>query len=104
MLIPLLVAGVDCDNGSEFFNCHLLRYFAEHPEKPQFKRSRPYNKNDNALYANEWSLLQNHFCFAMKLIEKKRVGARYRKKYTKPETPYARVAVSGEIDQNTKYS
>ena len=30
----------------------------------------------NTLYANEWSLLQNHFCPTMKLLEKKRIGAR----------------------------
>lgn len=56
------------------------------------------------LYANDWSLLQNHFCPTMKLIEKKRVGARYHKKYAKPETPYARVMASDEIDQTVKSS
>ena len=132
--LPFTLRGFDCDNGSEFLNYHLLRYFTEHPEKPQFTRSRPYKKNDNAhveqknwthvrhlfgydridspalvermnvLYANEWSQLQNHFCPTMKLIEKKRVGARYQKKYTKPETPYARVMASDEIDQTVKNS
>ena len=107
--LPFTLRGFDWNNGSEFLNNHLLRYFTEHPEKPQFTRSRPYKKNDNAhveqenwihvrhlfgynhldnpalvekmnaLYANDWSLLQNHFCPTMKLIEKKRVGARYHK-------------------------
>ena len=40
----------------------------------------------------------------MKLIEKKRVGAKYQKKYTKPETPYARVMASDEIDPAVKNS
>jgi hypothetical protein len=132
--LPFTLRGFDCDNGSEFLNYHLLRYFTEHPEKPQFTRSRPYKKNDNAhveqknwthvrhlfgydridspalvekmnaLYANEWSLLQNHFCPTMKLIEKRRVGARYQKKYAKPETPYARVMASDEIDPAVKNS
>ncbi len=132
--LPFTLRGFDCDNGSEFLNYHLLRYFTEHPEKPQFTRSRPYKKNDNAhveqknwthvrhlfgydridspalvekmnvLYANEWSLLQNHFCPTMKLIEKKRVGAKYQKKYTKPETPYARVMASDKIDTTIKSS
>ena len=132
--LPFTLRGLDCDKGSEFLNYYLLRYFTEHPEKPQFTRSRPYKKNDNAhveqknwthvrhlfgydridspalvekmnaLYANEWSLLQNHFCPTMKLIEKKRVGARYHKKYAKPETPYARVMASDEIDQTVKSS
>ena len=42
------LSGFDCDNGSEFLNYHLLRYFTEHPDQPLFTRSRPYKKNDNA--------------------------------------------------------
>jgi hypothetical protein len=43
------VKGFDCDNGSEFLNHHLVRYFTERPQKPvAFTRSRPYHKNDNA--------------------------------------------------------
>jgi hypothetical protein len=45
--LPFTLRGFDCDNGSEFLNYHLLRYFTEHPEQPQFTRSRPYKKNDN---------------------------------------------------------
>jgi hypothetical protein len=41
--------GFDCDNGSEFLNHHLVRYFATHkPRKVRLTRSRPYRKNDNA--------------------------------------------------------
>ncbi|MCK5666838.1 MAG: hypothetical protein KAI17_25290 [Thiotrichaceae bacterium] len=93
------LSGFDCDNGSEFLNYHLLRYFTEHPDQPLFTRSRPYKKNDNA---NEWSLLQNHFCPTMKLLEKKRIGARYQRKYPKPETPYARVIASDKIKPTVK--
>jgi hypothetical protein len=86
-----------------------------------FTRSRPYKKNDNAhveqknwthvrqlfgydriddvaliplmndVYANEWSLYQNHFCPNMKLTEKQRINARYKKKYDVPKTPYQRL-------------
>jgi len=43
------VLGFDCDNGSEFLNHHLVKYFTERPKAPvQFTRSRPYRKNDNA--------------------------------------------------------
>lgn len=50
--LPFSLRGFDCDNGSEFLNYHLLRYFAD-PEdsqrlRLQFTRSRPYKKNDNA--------------------------------------------------------
>lgn len=119
--LPFPLLGFDCDNGSEFLNHPLLRYFTDHPNKPVFTRSRPYHKNDNAhveqknwsqvrqlfgydrfdnpclvdlmndLYANEWSLLQNFFCPTLKLKKKYRDGSRYRKSYHPPQTPYARV-------------
>ncbi|MFT4058193.1 MAG: integrase [Legionella sp.] len=49
--LPFEIKGFDCDNGSEFLNWHLVRYFTDHPEKQrsiQFTRSRPYHSNDNA--------------------------------------------------------
>lgn len=48
--LPFPILGFDCDNGSEFLNYHLLRYFTEREksEPVQFTRSRPYKKNDNA--------------------------------------------------------
>ena len=49
--LPFEIKGFDCDNGSEFLNWHLVRYFTERPEKQQsiqFTRSRPYHSNDNA--------------------------------------------------------
>ncbi len=49
-VLPFKIKGFDCDNGSEFLNHHLLRYFTERPKnkRVQFTRSRPYHKNDNA--------------------------------------------------------
>lgn len=48
--LPFEIKGFDCDNGSEFLNWHLIRYFTERtPGKAvQFTRSRPYKKDDNA--------------------------------------------------------
>src|SRR3990167_836231 len=48
--LPFLMLAFDCDNGSEFLNYHLLRYFTEREANNiiQFTRSRPYKKNDNA--------------------------------------------------------
>jgi len=47
--IAFPILGFDCDNGSEFLNHHLVRYFTDRPNAPvQFTRSRPYKKNDNA--------------------------------------------------------
>jgi hypothetical protein len=47
--IAFPILGFDCDNGSEFLNHHLVKYFTDRPKAPvQFTRSRPYRKNDNA--------------------------------------------------------
>ncbi len=47
--VPFSILGFDCDNGSEFLNDHLHRYFTDREQNPvQFTRSRPYHKNDNA--------------------------------------------------------
>lgn len=130
--LPFQLRGFDCDNGSEFLNHYLLRYFSEHPVKPVFTRSRPYKKNDNAhveqknwthvrqlfgyerfdnpeltnlmnaLYANEWSQLQNHFYPTLKLKKKERIGARYCKQYHTPQTPYQRVMSCETVTDDIK--
>ena len=132
--VPFPILGFDCDNGSEFLNHHLMRYFAQRDKPVQFTRSRPYRKNDNAhveqknwthvrqlfgydrfekpclvalmndLYKNEWSLYQNHFCPTMKLIEKKKINSRYYKRYDIPKTPYQRLMESEHIPQDDKIS
>jgi hypothetical protein len=45
--LPFDLLGFDTDNGSEFLNWHLLRYFQERPKGVGFTRSRPYKKDDN---------------------------------------------------------
>lgn len=130
--LPFHMLGFDCDNGSEFLNYHLMRYFAHRDKPVQFTRSRPYRKNDNAhveqknwthvrhlfgydrfekpclvdlmndLYKNEWSLYQNHFCPTMKLVEKKKINSRYYKRYDTPKTPYQRLMESEYISQDVK--
>ena len=130
--LPFELQGFDCDNGSEFLNHHLLRYFTEHKPRIKFTRSRPYKKNDNAhveqknwsyvrqllgydrldnpklveminrLYANQWSLIQNHFCPTFKLIQKKRINSKYYKTYENPRTPYRRLIESQHISEISK--
>lgn len=124
--------GFDSDNGTEFMNHHLLRYFEQRVEPVSFTRSRPYKKNDNAhveqknythvrqlfgydrfdnielvdlmndLLANEWSQYQNHFMPSSKLIKKIRINSKYRKTYDKPQTPYARLMASPDITTEVK--
>ena len=119
--LPFRVSGFDCDNGSEFLNWHLLRYFQNHKQPIQFTRSRPYHSNDNAhveqknwscvrqlfgyerfgdarlvkpmndLYANEFSLFTNFFCPILKLASKAPAGSKWVRKHGKPITPAQRL-------------
>jgi len=45
--LPFAILGFDCDNGSEFLNWHLVRYFQDRPKRVGFTRSRPHHKDDN---------------------------------------------------------
>jgi hypothetical protein len=45
--LPFEVREIHSDNGSEFFNYHLLRFWGEAAGHIQLSRSRPYHKNDN---------------------------------------------------------
>jgi hypothetical protein len=122
----------DCDNGSEFLNHALWDHYAKRKKPVLFTRSRPYHKNDNAhveqknwsavrqlfgeerldqpeaiplmndLYANEWHWLLNFFSPTFKLIEKKKVGSKYVKRYEKPRTPYARLLEAPEVSRAEK--
>jgi hypothetical protein len=95
-------------------------------------RSRPYRKNDqcyveqknfthvrelfgydrveseeivrlmNEIYENYSNPLQNHFMPAMKLLRKERVGARMKKTYDEPKTPYQRLMDSADLNLKQK--
>ena len=45
--LPFPIREVHSDNGSEFLNAHLLRFWATHFPEVQLSRSRPYHRNDN---------------------------------------------------------
>ena len=45
--LPFLIRELHPDNGSEFFNTHLVRFFGEVITGLTLSRSRPYHKNDN---------------------------------------------------------
>lgn len=44
---PIAVLELHPDNGSEFMNDHLIRYFREMVKGAVLTRSRPFHKNDN---------------------------------------------------------
>ena len=60
--LPFALQGFDCDNGSEFLNFHLQRYFSDRPREIAFTRSRPYKKNDNAHAARARGNWNNNRC------------------------------------------
>ena len=121
--LPFPLFGLDSDNGSEFINRFLFDYCASH--EITFTRGRPYRKNDSChVEQKNWAVvrqavgyarydtdaelaelvalyrhlrqLTNFFIPQAKLVEKSRDGARVRRRYDTPATPYQRVlALSG---------
>ena len=127
--LPFKVKGIDSDNGSEFINEHLLNYCQE--KEITFTRSRPYRKNDNCFIEQKnWSVVRktvgyrrydtveernlldriyqvlrpytNYFQPSMKLVGKKRDGAKVTKTYDEAKTPYRRLLAVGSIPQSSK--
>lgn len=56
--MPFPVLKIHPDNGSEFFNDHLERFFREQVKVPELTRSRPYHKNDNRFVEQKISTLK----------------------------------------------
>lgn len=130
--LPFPIQGFDCDNGSEFLNWHLVRYFTERKHPVRFTRARAYHRNDNAhvenknwthvrqflgyqrfeqptlvdklndLYTTEWYLYFNFFIPSVKLIDKQRVASKIIKRHDAPKTPFQRVLESEHISTQTK--
>lgn len=55
--LPFPVCEIHPDNGSEFFNNHMLRFWKGLKPKPRLSRSRPYRKNDNRFVEQKNSTL-----------------------------------------------
>lgn len=130
--LPFQIKGFDSDNGSEFLNWPLVRYFKHRKFPVTYTRSRTYHKNDNAhIEGKNWTLIRqylgygrfdnpglvkllndfymtefydfiNFFLPSSKLIMKQRVSSKIVKKYDKPQTPYERIMKSKDIDKEIK--
>ena len=127
--LPFPLLGIDSDNGSEFINHHLLRYCRQ--EKITFTRGRSGKKNDGCFveqknysvvrravgYARYDSVAQlrllnelygylrlytNYFQPVMKLLSKERNGAKVKKTYDEPKTPYQRLMDMSGISSENK--
>ena len=59
--LPFPITHLHPDNGSEFFNDHLIRYFGEEVTGLRLSRSRPYKKNDNRFVEQKNSTLVRAF-------------------------------------------
>jgi hypothetical protein len=121
--LPFPITHLHPDNGSEFFNDHLIRYFGQEITGLQLSRSRPYQKNDNrfveqknntlvrayvgyerldkgcqwvalnALYEQLW-LYYNLFQPVMHLVSKEIVNGHMYRKWDSAQTPYQRLLSS----------
>jgi hypothetical protein len=117
-LLPFPVLGLDTDNGSEFLNGQLIAYCRQ--EKITFTRGRAYKKNDQCFVEQKNGvvvrqlvgydrfegqrayeqlvelyravrLYVNFFQPSMKLLSKKRDGAKVSRTYDSALTPYQRL-------------
>ena len=123
--LPFRLQGIDSDNGCRVHQCP-PRPLLPSTTRIQFTRGRPYKKDDNAhieqknwthvrklvgylrydspepvvalnaLYQHELRLFQNLFLPSVKLVRKVRVGARIRRVYDRPQTPFERVQACPE--------
>ena len=128
-LLPFDLLGIHSDSGGEFINAHLLRYCQQH--QIHFTRSRAYRKNDNNFTEQKnFDVVRKHVGYARydtpeavallnelydrlrlmvnfvrpcaKLIEKTRHGARVRRRYDRPQTPYQRVLACEQVPEAVK--
>jgi hypothetical protein len=124
--IPFPIRELHPDNGSEFFNAHLLRFFGEELTGLTLSRSRPYHKNDNrhveqknatlvrayvgtlrldtpeqvaalnALYDQGW-VYYNLFQPVLHLAEKTIVDGQLRRQWDRAQTPHQRLVATGVL-------
>jgi len=125
--IPYAIAGLDCDNGSEFINHEVMAWAAD--RLIFFTRSRPYSKNDQAtvesknnhavrrygfhyrydsederaILAKLWQVVclkLNYFTATKKPTGWTQNASGKRKRlYDQPKTPYHRLKDSGVLSQ-----
>jgi hypothetical protein len=118
--LPFAIHELHPDNGSEFFNYHLVHFWKEKVRGVKLSRSQPYQKNDNrmveqkndtlvrqylgyerldtaeqldavnALYERMW-LYYNLFQPVLHLIEKEVIDGKVKRTWDQAKTPYERL-------------
>jgi hypothetical protein len=129
--LPFPIRHLHPDNGGEFFNHHLVRFWGEEITGLTLSRSRPYQKNDNrfveqkndtlvrayvgydrldtrdqrdalnVLYEQLW-LYYNLFQPVLHLVAKERHPDRVIRKWDDARTPYQRLVAAGGVDAATR--
>ncbi len=124
--VPFAILELHPDNGPEFFNWHMVRYWHEKVSGVQLSRSRPYHKNDNRnveqknntlvrqyfgqlrldtpeliaagnrLYEQMW-LYYNLFQPVLHLVTKTMEGDMVRRDWDEAKTPYERLLATGVL-------
>jgi hypothetical protein len=122
--LPFPILQLHPDNGSEFLNNHLVRFWGERIVGLKLSRSRPYHKNDNRfveqkndtlvraylgharldtavqceevnqLYDQMW-VYYNLFQPVLHLVAKEIEGNRIKRKWDEAQSPYQRLVSSG---------
>jgi hypothetical protein len=127
--LPFALEALHTDNGSEFLNDGLIPWLRQ--EGIRFTRGRPYKKNDQAwVEQRNWQSVRRYvgyerystkaayelllklyplLCLQMnflrpvrKLMSKERQGAKVRKRYDEPRTPYQRLVASGVLSEQAR--
>src|SRR6266436_934486 len=129
--LPFPIKELHPDNGSEFFNHHLVRFWKEKVVGVTLSRSRPYQKNDNRfveqkndslvreylghlrfdtteqveainlLYERMW-LYYNLFQPVLHLSKKELVGDKVRRTWDEAQTPYQRLLATGVLSREPR--
>src|SRR6266704_1011923 len=73
--IPFPILELHPDNGSEFFNQHLVRFWKDKVTGVQLSRSRPYHKNDNRFVEQKNSSLVRQYFGTLRLDTLEQVAA-----------------------------
>ncbi|HKH15849.1 MAG TPA: hypothetical protein VKA47_14470 [Solirubrobacterales bacterium] len=124
--LPFPILELHPDNGPEFLNAHLVRFWGEAITGLRLTRSRPYHKNDNrcveqkndtlvrayvghgrldtpeqcaalnALYDRMWAYY-NLFQPVLHLIEKTASGTRVRRRWDDAKAPFERLAATNVL-------
>ncbi len=126
--VPFSIKELHPDNGSEFFNDHMIRFWGEEIVGLKLSRSRPYHKNDNRmveqkndtlmrsylgqarlegnrqaskvneLYELMW-VYYNLFQPVLHLTEKVVVDGKFTRKWDQAKTPYQRLLATGVLSE-----